>query len=107
MANAALKRATAPLGLRPEPGPVSASRRVSAFAIEVQHSSDRQRDGIWHEIETTDDLAYAAERGLVFEDAYGPRPVRIFDHAAGLALTVAQAFRRLRAAAQNHQGEQR
>ena len=31
-ANAALQRVTAPLGLRPEPVPVSAIRRVSAFA---------------------------------------------------------------------------
>jgi len=65
--------------------------------IQVQHSSDRQKDGLWHDIETTDDLRYGVERALVFEQNYSPRPIRILDRAGGAFLTIAEAKLRLKA----------
>jgi hypothetical protein len=53
------------------------------YRVEVQHSSDRQRDGVWHELEATDDRDYAVERLGVFgcRRAYGGRPLQLLDTA--------------------------
>lgn len=50
------------------------------FAIQVQHTSAKQRDGIWHTIEVASCPDYAEERREVFAESY-LRPVRIVERS--------------------------
>jgi hypothetical protein len=65
----------------------------SRYAVQVQHSSDKLRDGTWHTLEDTDLLSYAVERGYVFAVNYAPRPIRICDLETDTDLTLDEARR--------------